>query len=243
MSMAELKGRTAVVTGASRGIGADLARVFAEQGLNLGLCARGESVLANGDCVVAERLDVRDEQAVQALADRVIERFGQIDLWVNNAGVLAPIAPIREIGVEAFREHVDINLTGVFVGTRTFARHVRGRAGGGVLINISSGAAWKGYSGWGPYCAGKGGLERLTDCIAIEEADAGLRAYAVAPGVVDTDMQEMIRGCTAEQFAEVERFRQLKRDNAYNSGEFVASEILALAFDPKRASSEVSIRL
>ncbi len=219
MSIPELKGRTALVTGASRGIGADLARVFFEKGLNLGLCARGESVLAEGERVVVAHLDVRDEEAVEALAGRVVDRFGQIDLWINNAGVLAPIAPIREIGVDAFREHVDINLTGVFIGTRTFARHVRGREGGGVLINISSGAAWNGYSGWGPYCAGKGGLERLTDCIAIEEADAGLRAYAVAPGVVDTGMQEMIRGCTAEQFPEVERFRELKRDDAYNSGD------------------------
>ena len=193
MSEVDVEGLTAVVTGASRGIGAAIARVFRERGMKLGLCARTAPCIAPSDDVLTDELDISDELAVDAFAEAVAKRFGGIDLWVNNAGVLDPIAPIRELGVAEFRRHIDINLTGVFLGTRAYARHRRQVGGGGVLINISSGAAWHGYAGWGAYCAGKAGVERLTDCIALEEAASGLRAHAVAPGIVDTDMQEMIR--------------------------------------------------
>ena len=243
MSEADLTGKVAVVTGASRGIGADLARRFAGRGLRLGLCARGAPVLDEGEQVVARQVDVTDEAAFGAFAAEVAGRFGAIDLWVNNAGVLAPIAPLRDVDAEAFRAHVDVNLTGVFIGTRLFVQHVRSRAGGGVLVNVSSGAAQNPYEGWGPYCAGKAGVEMLTQVVAMEERGSGLRAHAVAPGVVDTDMQTLIRESTAANFPRVERFRQRKREGAFNSGRYVADELLAIAFDPKRATDEVVIRL
>jgi NAD(P)-dependent dehydrogenase (short-subunit alcohol dehydrogenase family) len=236
-------GRTAVITGASRGLGAGIAREFAAQGLQLGLCSRGDPALPDGERVLARRVDVRDDEAVEAFADAVAERFGHIDLWINNAGVLDPVAPLREITAADFREHIDINLTGVFVGTRAYVRHVRGRSGDGVLINISSGAAWSPYAGWSAYCAGKAGVALLTQCVALEEADQGLRAHAVAPGVVDTDMQARIRSCSAEQFPAVERFAEMKSDDSFNTPEFVARHLLAVAFDPAHASDEVDLRL
>jgi len=200
LSSLELKGRTAVITGASRGIGAGLAERFLGHGIRLGLCSRSAPALSESEEVVAHTLDVRDEVELRRFADAVSERFGTIDLWINNAGVLAPIAPLRDIEVEAFREHIDINLTGVFLGSRCYANHVRSHDDPGVLINISSGAAWGGYAGWSAYCAGKAGVALLTQCIALEEESAGLRAHAVAPGVVDTDMQAMIRSSNAEDF-------------------------------------------
>ena len=183
MSALELKGRTAVITGASRGIGAGLAENFSRHGMRLGLCSRSAPRLSDGIDVVSHELDVRDDVELQRFTDEVVERFGKIDLWINNAGVLAPIAPLREIAPEAFREHIDINLTGVFLGSRCYVRHVRSHKDGGVLINISSGAAWGGYAGWSAYCAGKAGVALLTQCIALEEGSAGLRVHAVAPGV------------------------------------------------------------
>lgn len=243
MNDADIEGRVAVVTGASRGIGADLARRFAERGLSLGLCARKAPVLHDGEGVVARTLDVTDELAFEDFAAEVEARLGPIDLWVNNAGVLEPIAPLRDIEAAAFRAHIDVNLTGVFIGTRIYARHVRSRAGGGVLINVSSGAAQSPYEGWGPYCAGKAGLEMLTRVVAMEEQGAGLRAHAVAPGVVDTDMQTLIRESTQANFPRVERFRQRKREGAFNSGRYVADELLAIAFDPERRSDEVALKL
>jgi len=239
MSLPELSGRCAVVTGASRGIGAALAEHFRAAGMNLGLCSRSAPALPEGEHVVSRELDVSDEAAVEAFTSEVVARFGAIDLWVNNAGVLEPIAPLRDVAIEDFRRHIDVNLTGVFLGSRCYVRHVRSREGRGVLINVSSGAAWKPYRGWATYCAGKAGVERLTQVVAEEEADSGLRAYSVAPGVVDTAMQELIRACDLDQFPDVERFHALKADDGFNSGELVARHFLAIAFDPQARPSDV----
>ncbi len=243
MSAVDVKGKTVVITGASRGIGAGVAEIFAARGMNLGLCSRSAPALGEGDAVLTRQLDVRDEAAMRAFAGDVEARFGAIDLWINNAGVLEPIAPLRRISVEAFREHIDINLTGVFIGSRCYVDLVRARESGGVLINISSGAAWGGYAGWSAYCAGKAGVALLTQCVALEEADAGLRAHAVAPGVVDTEMQALIRATPEADFPSLERFIEMKRDDSFNSVGFVAEHLLALAFDPAAQTDEVDIRL
>lgn len=243
MSLPDLAGRCAVITGASRGIGAALAEHFAAQGLSLGLCSRGEPALAASERVVARKLDVTDEQATEAFADEVVTRFGRIDLWVNNAGVLEPMGPLRDVAAADFRRHIDINLTGAFLGTRTFVRHLRTRGGEGVLINVSSGAAWKPYEGWAAYCAGKSGLERLTEVVAAEEAGSGLRAYSIAPGVVDTAMQESIRGCSPERFPDVARFLQMKTDDSFNGTDFVVRHFLAIAFDPDARPETVAVQL
>jgi NAD(P)-dependent dehydrogenase (short-subunit alcohol dehydrogenase family) len=162
---------------------------------------------------------------------------------VNNAGVLEPIAPVRDTKVEDFRSHIDTNLTGVFLGTRTFVRHLRARGGEGVLINVSSGAAWMAYEGWGAYCAGKAGVERLTEVVAAEEAASGLRAYSIAPGVVDTTMQEQIRASDPDRFPELDRFLEMKANDSFNTGAFVARHFLAIAFDPDARPDEVAVRL
>jgi NAD(P)-dependent dehydrogenase (short-subunit alcohol dehydrogenase family) len=232
-----------VITGASRGLGAGLAEELRARGLRLGLCARSAPVLPAGPDVVAERLDVRDGAAVSRFAAAVEARFGAIDLWINNAGVLEPIAPLRDVPAEAAREHLEVNVLGVLLGTQAFVRHLRRRGGEGVLVNLSSGAAQKAYAGWSVYCAGKAAVERLTECVALEEAAHGLRAYAVAPGVVDTDMQALIRATPAERFPEAGRFIERKREGRFNSPRFVAEHLLALAFDPAARPSGVSVRL
>jgi NAD(P)-dependent dehydrogenase (short-subunit alcohol dehydrogenase family) len=238
-----LDGKTAVITGASRGLGAGLARVFAERGLRLGLCARSAPVLADGPDVLATRLDVRDAAAVAAFAAAVEARFGAIDLWVNNAGVLEPIAPLRDVEPGAARLHLEVNVLGVLHGSQAFVRHLHRRGGEGVLVNVSSGAAQKPYAGWSVYCAAKAAVERMTECVALEEAAHGLRAHAVAPGVIDTDMQALIRATPAERFPEVGRFLERKRERRFNSTRFVAERLLALAFDPTSRPSEVCVRL
>ncbi len=159
----ELRGKVVVITGASRGLGAGLAAEMTRHGIHLGLCARTAPALANSETVLAAQCDVTDGKAMDAFTNVVIERFGGIDLWINNAGVLDPIAPLRELETEAFRRPIDINLTGVFHGTRAFVRHLHEAGTRGVLINISSGAGRKGYAGWSAYCAGKGAVDRLTE--------------------------------------------------------------------------------
>jgi NAD(P)-dependent dehydrogenase (short-subunit alcohol dehydrogenase family) len=241
--MPSLEGRVAFVSGASRGIGEALARRFAERGMRLVLCSRGAPALAEGDRVIARRIDVRDADAMEALVPEIEGRFGAVDLWINNAGVLEPIAPIRDVSVQAFRDHVDTNLVGVFIGTRCYVRHLRRQGRGGVLVNMSSGAAWKAYEGWGAYCAGKAGVERLTEVVAAEEAAIGLRAYSVAPGVIDTAMQAQIRAADPSDFPERERFVERKRTGAFNDPRMVADELLAIAFDPDRRPAAVAVRI
>jgi NAD(P)-dependent dehydrogenase (short-subunit alcohol dehydrogenase family) len=228
----------AVITGASQGLGAGLARSFATAGLTLGLCARrrpddpGEG--APGDRAFRAAVDVTDRVQLSAFADSVVERFGRIDLWVNNAGVLAPIGPLAEADPDEVARNIAVNVLGVASGSSLFAQHVRTRPGGGVLINISSGAATTPYFGWAPYGASKAAVDQLTRAIALEERAHGLSAYAVSPGIVDTAMQAMIRDTDAASFPEVERFRQFARDESFNSTAWVGRQLLEIAFGPVR---------
>jgi NAD(P)-dependent dehydrogenase (short-subunit alcohol dehydrogenase family) len=202
----------AVVTGASRGIGAGMAAYFAARGFALGLCARTAPVPPDGAAALSAAVDVTDPDAVDGFADAVVDRFGRIDLWINNAGVLEPIGPLADADPVALGRHVATNVLGVAYGTAAFVRHVRTRAGPGSLVNVSSGAATSPYRGWAAYCASKAAVEMLTEVVGLEEQGSGLAAYAVAPGVVDTDMQALIRGTSAAAFPDVERFRRLGED-------------------------------
>jgi benzil reductase ((S)-benzoin forming) len=211
--------------------------------MRLALCARGEPVLPESETVLSRRLDVRDAEGFEALTAEIEARLGVVDLWINNAGVLEPIRPVRDVSVREFRDHIDTNLVGVFIGTRCYVNHLRRAGCGGVLVNMSSGAAWKPYSGWAAYCAGKSGVERLTQVVAAEEAVIGLRAYSVAPGVVDTEMQAQIRAARDADFPERERFVRRKQTGAFNDPIFVADELLAIAFDPERRPDGVAVRI
>lgn len=246
-AMRDLTGVVAVVTGASRGIGAHLARDFAARGMRLGLCARSAPVLADdGDRVVARLVDMTDAGEVDDFARAVEERLGRIDVWINNAGVLAPMAPMRRADTDEWGLNIEINVVGVFHGTRAYVHHLRrlGEAGrGGVLINISSGAGRRPYAGWSAYCAGKAAVDMFTRCVAIEEAEIELRAHAVAPGIVDTAMQEQIRAASADDFPEQRRFVQLARESKFSSPGFVAARLLELVFDQDHRTDEVAVSL
>ena len=224
-------GLVAVVTGASRGLGAGMAGAFAAEGMRLGLCARTRPAVPDGAEAVSRSVDVTDASAVDRFGVEVIDQFGRIDLWINNAGVLAPIGRLADADPSAVREHVDTNVMGVVHGTASFARHVRTRPGGGVLVNISSGAATKPYEGWGPYCGSKAAVEMITEVVAREEHSNGLRCVALSPGAVDTDMQSIIRSTPAEKFPSVERFHRIHDDEGFNSATWVARFILQALTD------------
>ncbi len=236
--------KTVVITGASRGVGLGIAEQCLERGYNLAICARSKPEFgATNERVLSMAADVTCEAQVQALCDATVARFGQIDLWINNAGVLEPIGPMRSIESSAVATHLSINILGVFHGTKSFSNHVRGREGSGVLINISSGAPTSAYEGWGAYCAGKAAVDRMTEVVALEEADAGMRAHSIAPGIIDTDMQSLIRSCSAENFPMVEKFHELKDEDAFSSAAFVGKSLLDVAFDPASTPTEVCVRL
>ena len=222
----------AVITGASRGIGAGVAAHFATRGIRLGLCSRRLPAAPERAVAVVGAVDVVDATAVDRFATTVIARFGRIDLWVNNAGILDPIGPLADADPAALERHVATNVLGVAHGSATFARHVRSRPGGGALVNLSSGAATSPYRGWAAYCASKAAVEMLTEVVGLEEAGAGLVAYAVAPGVVDTDMQARIRATSEADFPDVARFHRLAEEGAFATPEWVGACIFERCLDP-----------
>ncbi|NRB20067.1 MAG: SDR family oxidoreductase [Rhodobacteraceae bacterium] len=193
----EFKGKTVIITGASRGIGAEAARVFAAAGANVALLARSADSLAAlaaeiGDTALALTCDVSDYAAVDAAVQKTVEHFGGLDVLINNAGVLKPIGPLAEADPEAWGQVIDINIKGVFNGMRA-ALPVMKAAGGGSILTVSSGAAHNPLEGWGAYCASKAGAAMLTRSLDLEERSNGIRAIGLSPGTVATEMQRIIK--------------------------------------------------
>lgn len=193
----ELSGKTALITGASRGIGAAGARAMAGAGANVVLAARsageiGALAAEIGGQARAVTCDVADHASVERAVASAVEAFGGLDILVNNAGTIDPIARIEESEPGAWGTAIDVNLKGVYHGMRAAAGPMTAR-GGGVMINISSGAATGALEGWSHYCASKAGVLSLTKCGHREWAGRGIRVVGLSPGTVATDMQVSIR--------------------------------------------------
>ena len=192
-----MQGKVVVITGASRGIGAAAAREFARVGASVVVLARSEAEITAlaaeiGPQAMARRCDVADAADVEAALAAVVARFGRLDVMINNAGVIEPIARLADAGVEAFSAAIDINLKGVFHGMRA-ALPIMKAQGGGTIITVSSGAAVNALEGWGGYCASKAGALMLTRVAHLEEAAHGIRVLGMSPGTVATEMQVKIK--------------------------------------------------
>lgn len=235
MNLPTVAGKVAVITGASSGIGAGLARFCAAQGMRLGLCSRRAPVLEDGPDVLARRVDVSNETAVFDFSKEVAARFGRIDLWVNNAGVVEPIGMLRDLDMADFARNHLTNLMGVAYGARAFIAHVRGapkRAAESVLINVSSAAARQARPGMAAYSSAKAAIDRLTEAISVEERESGIVAYAFSPGMVDGGTQAVVRSMPVERMPTSVINRRVFETNTFNTPEFVAQHLLSIAFDP-----------
>lgn len=188
--------KTALITGASKGIGAATARHLAAEGWNVACLARSGAALAElvadiGDNAIAIVADVADNEAMKAAVKRTVERFGSLDLLVNNAGLIDPIARIENSDPDAWSMVTDVNIKGVYYGIR-HALPIMKAAGGGTVINISSGAANAPVEGWSHYCATKAAVKMLTAQLHKEEGPT-IRSIGLSPGTVATDMQAEIK--------------------------------------------------
>ncbi|WP_137701151.1 SDR family oxidoreductase [Marimonas lutisalis] len=195
--MDDLTGKTALITGASRGIGEAAARLFAEKGANVVLAARGKGEITRiadeiGAQARAVACDVSRYADVQAAVDLAVEAFGGLDILIGNAGVIEPISHLDASDPEDWGQVIDINLKGVYYGMRA-AMPVMEKAGGGTIITISSGAAHHPLEGWSHYCTSKAGAAMLTMCAHMEAAQKGLRIMGLSPGTVATQMQREIK--------------------------------------------------
>jgi len=193
-----MQDRIVAITGASRGIGAAAARAFAAAGAKVALLARSEAEITaladeiGRDRAMALPCDVADAGQVTTALGRVATEFGGLDVLINNAGVIDPIARITDAAPEDWGRAIDINLKGVFHGMRAAIPLMRAR-GGGTIITVSSGAAHRPLEGWSAYCAAKAGAAMLTRAAHLEEAANGLRIMGLSPGTVATEMQVKIR--------------------------------------------------
>ena len=191
----EFEGKRALVTGASSGIGKQIALALAEAGAVVAITGRRAQPLAaaaaeiqeaGGGCVGIPG-DVRDEAHAADAVARTVESFGGLDILVNNAGVIGA-GPIAETTTEEWDRIVDIDLKGPFLFARAAIPHLK--ASKGCIVNVSSVAGTRPYPGIGPYCVAKAGLDRFTECLALELAPDGVRVNAINPGVVKTNLHK-----------------------------------------------------
>ncbi len=194
MSMTRLRGKVAVVTGASRGIGAAVARSLDEQGVRLGLASRSGADLGIGDAV-ARPCDVRDAAQVEELVSATVERFGRLDIVVANAGVGA-YGSFLELRPEHVEEMIDVNVKGLLYTVRAALPHLLA-SGEGDIVTLASEAGRRGFPHETVYCASKFAQVGFTRALDHELREHGVRCANVCPGGVATDFA-MGRGRTPD---------------------------------------------
>ncbi|MGX6509477.1 SDR family NAD(P)-dependent oxidoreductase [Rhodococcus sp. SJ-2] len=202
----EMAGKVAVVTGAARGMGAQFARGLASRGVNvvggdindvqmketaeqINSELAAESLAETPGVVVGARIDVTDPAEHEALAQVALQEFGWIDFWINNAGIF-PFALADEISKEQISATLDVNVEGVLFGAQAAARHMQP---GSAIVNMSSVSALRVRKGRGAYCASKAAVAHLTESLAVEFGDKGIRVNSIAPGYIDTEMTRWVQ--------------------------------------------------
>lgn len=188
-----LTGRVAVVTGAAGGIGAATALAMADAGARVVVAdvtsgaATVEAVQAIGGDAIFVDCDVADPVAVDAMVSAAVQRFGTIDVLVNNAGISGGSGLAHELAVEVWNRALAVNLTGSFLCARAAMPHLLA-SGRGRIVNIASTYGLIGAPQAAAYCASKGGLVNLTRQLAVDYSPMGIRVNAICPGYIDTDM-------------------------------------------------------
>ncbi len=202
-----LQGKIALVTGASRGLGEGAARALARAGARVMLVARDGALVQSVAREIggeAMACDVSDYAAVERTVAATRKQFGGLDILVNNAGVIDPIAGIASSDPAAWARNIQINLIGAYNVVRAVLDGMMA-AGGGTIVNVSSGAAHRPLEGWSAYCAGKAGLAMLTRSIKLETEGRGIRIFGFSPGTIDTDMQVKIRASGINAVSQIPR--------------------------------------
>ncbi len=234
--------KIALITGASRGVGAATALAFARRGVGCALLVRRPETAAalrqdiedaGAPCCVV-RCDISNDDEVRSAVQTVVQTFGRIDYVINNAGQLDPIGHIAEAPAEPWVRTVTVNLLGAYFVVRATLAHLM--ASQGAIVNLSSGAASNPREGWSAYCSSKAALAMFTRCIAHEYTEKGVSVYGFRPGGVDTGMQEAIRASGMNPVSKVPREK-------LHSPERVGQAIawLAQTMPPNPAGAELSI--
>jgi NAD(P)-dependent dehydrogenase (short-subunit alcohol dehydrogenase family) len=231
--------RIVLITGALTGIGRATALAFAQEGATVVVSGRREP---EGQALAAElkargaadaaflRADVRHEAEVRALVEQTVERFGRLDVAVNNAGTEGALGPITEQSAENYDAIFDTNVRGVLFSLKHQMRAMLAQ-GRGAIVNVSSVAGQVGFPGASVYVASKHAVEGLTKSAALEAATTGVRVNAVAPGPIQTDMMERFTGHNAEAKAGLIAMVPAQRAGTVDE---IAQTIVFLASDKAR---------
>lgn len=231
--------RLTIITGASRGLGKALAEALLAPGQLLVCMARGsmsglEMAAARKGCLLdARTVNLANVNAGVAALGNAIGEFDETTIsaatLINNAGTVEPIKPAEKLKPEDVAASVALNLATPIALTGAFLRITAAWQVPRKVLNISSGAAKRPYHGWGVYCATKAGLDQFSRCVALEQEDAAnpARIVSISPGVIDTAIQDFMRGVSIEDFKELPRIIALKEKGALQAPAEVASRILA----------------
>ncbi len=206
-----------------------MAEWFSAAGARLGLCAR-RAPSKPSDEDVARSADVTDIGALRQFASEVAAQLGPIDLWINNAAVVGPISPQRELEASVLLDHLEVNLGGVLNGTRAYLEHLQGAGHRGNLVNVTSGLGQRGMAGVSAYSAAKAGVDRLTETVALEEPDLLDIVLAVSPGVIETNMQRTLRRQDPAVLHDLGFFKERKAKGTMNSPGWVAEHVAGWVF-------------
>lgn len=198
--MHDLSEKVAIITGASRGIGAATAKAMANAGASVVLAARtvdqieaiAEQILSNGGKATAVACDVSDFQSMDNAVKTCLDTYGTLDIFVGNAGVIDPIGPLVTSNPASWAHAVQINMLGAYNGLRSVLPIMKAQQSG-TIINISSGAAHSPMEGWSHYCAAKAATAMLLNNARLEHENDNIRFFGFRPGTVATYMQAAIK--------------------------------------------------
>jgi benzil reductase ((S)-benzoin forming) len=222
-----------IVTGHTKGLGRALVTRLAEDAENeiIALGRAPEGPIPGGAQLQA---DLGNPRALEIAFDRLVARIAgkryAKAVLVNNAGVVSPVGMLERVNAAELESNLVANLVAPLLLMRRFLEATATVAKVRRIINISSGAGRRPIFGWGAYCAAKAGLDMATRVAALEAqtAHTGVEVVSVAPGVIDTAMQAVVRSSSPEDFVDVERFRQMKASGELRSPDAVAEDLIRL---------------
>ena len=216
-----------IVTGASKGIGFELSKQLKAKGKKVIGIAR--TVPEDADTFVSADLSDTDhlDKLILSIFEENIEIATSFTL-INNAGMVDPIGLIGAVQAEVIAKAIAVNLTAPILISNAFISGLQNFGGTKRIVNISSGAGRKPYEGWGTYCTTKAGLDHFTRVVALEQTNAKypVEIVAVAPGIIDTGMQETIRASGADEFPLLAQFIDYKEQGLLNSAEQTAQKLI-----------------